>query len=1207
MKNKRNILKRAIIPILVLALCLVSSVVASAADSYIEGQKYTYNGTEYTAERPAGATVTTHVYYVGGAKGSDTNNGLTRETPFATIAGAVTYAQSLGYISDVDYTAAELHEVKLVLVGDTTETKTCPQLKGGILTIVPDNGVDVTVTIGTSTTTVSGTFFLMKPDSKSTGKYMELNLGAMGMNGTITFDGTYYNINAGNNQGTWGGFVRIGDESYTDVAIANMYDGVTVENIGYDETTGTVVKANVGHAIQIDCGTFNMYGGKFTQNACSTIIGSYGRSGAGAYIHGGEITNNNAAPLNTYKTSNAKIVVYDCFIDNNVAGGWGAVDCSATGSTMIIYGGTISNNIGTDKKKQICANGNFYISDSVIIDNGVCNTLDGRELTVGGTYECNNHFDMVSTVIYAKDGSALAYGYCSSKATYFKNGDTIENFDGCNIAVSSSDYVYSEKNTTSCLYRISGISSIDISESMTSAVYYFSGEMTHNYVLTEVQLPTATEDGYYRYTCSDCGNTYDEIIESTGCEHNFVSTDVPVTCTTDGYTLHKCSICNLEVRSDIIPQLGHDYIIDELKATCLTAGYKDVTCSRCDYHDHEDYAKLEHAYTLEKTYPSLLYRCVNGCNQKTEKTYISYHKDLTNWSSDAAKDFTLEVDNNVVRYTAEVTIGQTITVGQTLEGEDIKHQNDSGNKKFFGWYTDQGEVFEYGDEITIEGNMVFYEAYGYEVDSSNYMNYKGWVFLRLTSDIEPTSPLGFDQNGGVGVIDLNGHNITFKSEEEGKQYSKRAFDNDRQGVILVGEGVITHNSSNTARGGEFMKTHFHGYGDSDTNKLVHTLWIGKNVTVNTTGALFYYDNNGKTTPIIKIAGTVNAKSICDVTPGVGATVEIYPSANITLTDNTKLSSTSSTPVQVNIYGGNINFPDGIEDMETYLVPTERLYKYQISGGTFNVAIPEKFVYSENELFHNDTIDPRYFVIMKCPDGTHTFAKYSDETVCAQYKCSCGVSIGGHIGHVFGGIVTSISYPNGFGNFGDNKCLCTVCQLWEDTEEGVAEPIFRSLGYSAGSANTAIYGGFYVNLDALNAYNSYLEEGKELKYGIIVSNVTGLTSLTIGDGTIDNTKSVMAEIKDHTLNRIGIAINGLDPTVANHVNLQIVISVYVIDENDDITFVQKDGAMDGSYYTSGITVNETENALGAITLKQMAYLSNGVTLEPAQTPKEEGAA
>ena len=97
---------------------------------------------------------------------------------------------------------------------------------------------------------------------------------------------------------------------------------------------------------------------------------------------------------------------------------------------------------------------------------------------------------------------------------------------------------------------------------------------------------------------------------------------------------------------------------------------------------------------------------------------------------------------------------------------------------------------------------------------------------------------------------------------------------------------------------------------------------------------------------------------------------------------------------------------------------------------------------------------------------------------------------------------------------------------------------------------------------------------------------------------------MAEISDHTLNRIGISVNGLDPTVANHVNLQIVISAYVIDENGDMSFVQKDGATDGGYYTSGMTVNGTENALGIMTLKQVAYLSNGVVLEPVVTNKEE---
>ena len=119
MKSKTKVLKKVIIPILILVLCLVPSFAVSAADSYIEGQKYTYNGTEYVAERPADATVTTHVYYVGGANGSDSNDGLTKETPFASIAGAVKYAKSQGYLLDVDYTATELHEVKIILLGDT--------------------------------------------------------------------------------------------------------------------------------------------------------------------------------------------------------------------------------------------------------------------------------------------------------------------------------------------------------------------------------------------------------------------------------------------------------------------------------------------------------------------------------------------------------------------------------------------------------------------------------------------------------------------------------------------------------------------------------------------------------------------------------------------------------------------------------------------------------------------------------------------------------------------------------------------------------------------------------------------------------------------------------------------------------------------------------------------------------------------------------
>ncbi len=849
---------------------------------------------------------------------------------------------------------------------------------------------------------------------------------------------------------------------------------------------------------------------------------------------------------------------------------------------------------------QVYSNGYIYVSDKVTVEDGECASLDGNTYTVAKTYfYTNNNYkplDITSTVIYAKDGSALGYGYCGSKTIYLKNGNTIDNFDGCSITLTPDDYVYSKSNTTSCLYYFD-IESINISETMTSNVYYFGEEMAHKYELTETKDATDTEAGYQRYTCSECGDSYDVILEPTGCEHDYEITDVASTCTERGYKIKRCKKCGFEMQYDFVNKLGHDYITDVVPATCLAEGYIDVTCSRCDYHTHDIYPILSHTYVLEKTYPSLLYRCVNGCNQKVEKTYISYRKGLGSWASDEAKEFTLEGGD--VRYTVEVEIGQKITVGQTLDGVDIAHQTDSGSQIFFGWYTEQGEVFSYGDEITVEGNMVFYEAYGYEIDSTNYKDYfyKGWRFLRLTSDLEPTSTLGFDGGtAGLGVIDLNGHNITFKNATEGDQYNNRAFSSNRHGVILIGEGVITHIASDTNK--EFMYTEFHGYGDGNKDTLIHTLWVGKNVTINTTGPLFCYQSTN-TTPIIKIAGTVNAKSLCNVK---GATVEIYPSANITFTDSTKLSNTTDAPVQVNIYGGDINLPEGIADISAYLVPSAKLYKYQISGGTFNIDVPDEFIYTECELYHDAVIAPEYVVILKCTNGTHVFEKHSTETICGEYLCSCGVSIGGTIGHLFD-TITSIAYPDGFDMRGDSRYRCTVCQIWDNVDVGTAEPIFIALGYSAKKNNTSIYGGFVVNVDALNAYNSYLEPGKELKYGIIVSNVTGKDALTVADGSID-TNSVMAEIKDHTLTRIGISVNGLDPTVANHVNLQIVISAYVIDENGNMSFVQKDGATDGSYYTSGMTVNGTENALGIMTLKQVAYLSSGVVLEPVTTPKEE---
>ena len=116
----------------------------------------------------------------------------------------------------------------------------------------------------------------------------------------------------------------------------------------------------------------------------------------------------------------------------------------------------------------------------------------------------------------------------------------------------------------------------------------------------------------------------------------------------------------------------------------------------------------------------------------------------------------------------------------------------------------------------------------------------------------------------------------------------------------------------------------------------------------------------------------------------------------------------------------------------------------------------------------------------------------------------------------------------------------------------------------------------------------------MRYGIIISNVTGLDGINFVDGVIDNEKSIQVEIKDRTFSRFGFSINNFSKVTRA---LKLVISAYVIDENGNVSFVQKDGAI-GSYYVSGISANGVENALGVMTLEQV------IALTPAQAPATE---
>lgn len=113
---------------------------------------------------------------------------------------------------------------------------------------------------------------------------------------------------------------------------------------------------------------------------------------------------------------------------------------------------------------------------------------------------------------------------------------------------------------------------------------------------------TCTTDGSYDEVikCTECGEEMSrthKILPATG--HKFVDTVVAPTCTAQGYTLHKCSVCGEETKDTYTDALGHKYgewVIDK-PATEDAAGSKHRDCVRGDDTQTEVIPQLTHVHT----------------------------------------------------------------------------------------------------------------------------------------------------------------------------------------------------------------------------------------------------------------------------------------------------------------------------------------------------------------------------------------------------------------------------------------------------------------------------------------------------------------------------------------------------------------------------------------------------------------------------------
>ena len=131
--------------------------------------------------------------------------------------------------------------------------------------------------------------------------------------------------------------------------------------------------------------------------------------------------------------------------------------------------------------------------------------------------------------------------------------------------------------------------------------------------------PTCTETGIKTYTCTNCGTTREEIIESTGHLHKETKDQKAATCTEDGYTGDiYCSDCGTKLESGtVINKLGHtwDNGVITKEATETEEGVKTYTCKTCGATKTEKIPVTSHHWdqgTITKK---------ATCTENGEKTY----------------------------------------------------------------------------------------------------------------------------------------------------------------------------------------------------------------------------------------------------------------------------------------------------------------------------------------------------------------------------------------------------------------------------------------------------------------------------------------------------------------------------------------------------------------------------------------------------------
>ncbi len=123
-------------------------------------------------------------------------------------------------------------------------------------------------------------------------------------------------------------------------------------------------------------------------------------------------------------------------------------------------------------------------------------------------------------------------------------------------------------------------------------------KLSHNYDGGKVtKAATCKETGTKTYTCTLCGDSYDETIAKLSHNYDGGKVTKAATCKATGVKTYTCSLCG-DSYNETIAKTTHSYDSGKVtkKATCKATGVKTYTCKNCGTTKTSTIAKTGHTY-----------------------------------------------------------------------------------------------------------------------------------------------------------------------------------------------------------------------------------------------------------------------------------------------------------------------------------------------------------------------------------------------------------------------------------------------------------------------------------------------------------------------------------------------------------------------------------------------------------------------------------